>query len=84
MLRSVALGNLLLVGAMLGAVAERTQRWREVGFNSVLDIDPCHRVHAKIVSTRDMAFLWGGTTGDKEAWQTMSHSSAEAGAAYVH
>ena len=84
MRRSVVLGNLLLVGTMLGAAAEKTQQWRELGFNSVLDINTSHRVHAKIVSTQGMAFLWGGTAGERGAWQTISHSPAGAGVAYVH
>ena len=60
--RSAALVSLLLVGAMLRAAAEKPQRWREIG---VSDIDPSKRVHAKLVWTQDMAFLWGGTQGDK-------------------
>jgi hypothetical protein len=57
------LARWLLLAAVAGAAGERPQRWREVGFNPVLDVDPAKRIHARMVANEEMAFLWGGTKG---------------------
>jgi hypothetical protein len=40
--------------------AGKTRPWRNVGFNSVLDDSPGSREYGRMVSLRDMLFLWGG------------------------
>lgn len=55
---------LILVSTASVTGAEKLRPWRPVGFNPVLDVSPGAREYGRMVSFRDMVFLWGGTNPD--------------------
>ena len=58
---SILLVLLMLLSTASVTGAEKLRPWRPVGFNPVLDVSPGSREHGRMVSFRDMVFLWGGT-----------------------
>ena len=61
---SILLVLLMLLSTASVTGAEKLRPWRPVGFNPVLDVSPGSREHGRMVSFRDMVFLWGGTNLD--------------------
>lgn len=80
---SLAAAILLLVLMLLSTAsvtgAEKLRPWRPVGFNPVLDVSPGAREYGRMVSFRDMVFLWGGKNPATASGECALSVDSEAG-----